>query len=118
VSKIYPRKDERTQTFKIEAIFSQPPDVLYPGLAGEGNIVVGKKENAMTIPREYLADEDQVLTKDGKKGWQLIHPATGEIEKFKVQDELKEKVYDGSDYGLELKQALIETLMKSEEVIE
>lgn len=59
-----------------------------------------------------------LMTKDGKKGWQLIHPATGEIEKFKVQDELKEKVYDGSDYGLELKQALIETLMKSDEVIE
>ncbi len=71
VRKIYPRKDERTQTFKIEAVFSQPPEVLYPGLAGEGNIVVGKKENAMTIPREYLVAENQVMTKDGLVSVQL-----------------------------------------------
>ena len=71
VSKIYPRKDERTQTFKIEAMFTALPAVLYPGLAGEGNIVVGKKENAMTIPREYLLNDSQVLTKEGLVSVQL-----------------------------------------------
>jgi multidrug efflux pump subunit AcrA (membrane-fusion protein) len=71
VSKVYPRKDERTQTFKIEAEFKEPPAVLYPGLAGEGNIVVGKKENAMTIPREYLVDENQVRTEGGLVSLQL-----------------------------------------------
>ena len=59
-----------------------------------------------------------LFVKDGKKGWVLTNPATGEVETFKVQDELKTKVYDGSDYGLDLKQGLIDTLMKSEEVIE
>ncbi len=71
VNKIYPRKDERTQTFMIEAGFKHPPEVLYPGLAGEGNIVVGEKENAMSIPREYLVNESQVLTKDGLVSVQL-----------------------------------------------
>lgn len=66
VSKIYPRKDERTQTFKVEAIFKVPPDVLYPGLAGEGNIIVGQKENALTIPRSYLINDRMVLTEDGE----------------------------------------------------
>ena len=28
ISKIYPKKDERNQTFKVEAIFINPPDVL------------------------------------------------------------------------------------------
>lgn len=65
VSKIYPRKDERTQTFKVEALFREMPSVLYPGLAGEGNIVVGVKENALTIPRNYLTNERQVRTNDG-----------------------------------------------------
>lgn len=60
----------------------------------------------------------ELFVKDGKKGWQLIYPATGEIMKFKVQDELKQLVYDGSDFGPELKRVLIDTLMKSEEVIE
>ena len=65
VSKIYPRKDERTQTFMVEAVFVEAPAVLYPGLAGEGNIVVGKKENALTIPREYVIDRNKVRTEEG-----------------------------------------------------
>ncbi|XLS30678.1 efflux RND transporter periplasmic adaptor subunit [Flavobacteriaceae bacterium M23B6Z8] len=65
VSKIFPRKDERTQTFKIEAVFVDAPDVLYPGLAGEGNILVAQKPDALHIPKDYLIGEDSVLTKQG-----------------------------------------------------
>jgi HlyD family secretion protein len=65
VSKIYPQKDERSQTFKIEAIFSEPPAILYPGLAGEGNIVIAETDNALTIPREYLINGDKVETENG-----------------------------------------------------
>ena len=64
VSKIYPKKDETSQTFKIEAIFDSPPKVLYPGLAGDGNIVISKKEEALTIPREYLVEGNKVITED------------------------------------------------------
>ncbi|MEX0289011.1 MAG: efflux RND transporter periplasmic adaptor subunit [Flavobacteriaceae bacterium] len=65
VSKIYPRKDERSQTFKVEATFENAPGTLYPGLAGEGNIVIAKKENILTIPKEYLIEGNKVQTKDG-----------------------------------------------------
>jgi len=65
VSKIYPRKDERSQTFKVEAIFKNPPEVLYPGLAGEGNIIVAQKEDALTIPKEYLIENNKVRTEEG-----------------------------------------------------
>ena len=71
VSKIYPRKDERSQTFKVEALFNTPPEVLYPGLAGEGNIVVGTRENVLTIPREYLIDKNKVRTEEGLVELQL-----------------------------------------------
>ena len=71
VSKIYPRKDERSQTFKVEALFKDPPEVLYPGLAGEGNIIIGTKENALTIPREYLVDKNKVRTEEGSIELQL-----------------------------------------------
>lgn len=67
VSKIYPKKDERSQTFKVEAIFKNPPQKLYPGLAGEGNIIIAEKENTLTIPREYLINENQVKTEHGLK---------------------------------------------------
>jgi multidrug resistance efflux pump len=65
ISKIYPRKDERSQTFKIEAEFISPPKVLYPGLSGEGNIIVAEKENTLTIPKEYLLEGKKVMTLNG-----------------------------------------------------
>ncbi|MDB4402815.1 efflux RND transporter periplasmic adaptor subunit [Algibacter sp.] len=65
VSKIYPKKDERNQTFKIEAVFENPPHILYPGLSGEANIIIAKKENVLTIPKEYFIEGDKVKTDDG-----------------------------------------------------
>ena len=65
INKIYPLKDERSQTFKIEALFINPPEKLYPGLAGEGNIIITEKEDVITIPKDYLFDGNKVRTADG-----------------------------------------------------
>ena len=65
VDKILPRKDLRNQTFMIEAIFKTPPEVLYPGLSGEGNIVIAQKQEVLTIPRSYLMEGDSVRTDKG-----------------------------------------------------
>jgi len=65
VSKILPKKDERNQTFKVEALFDLAPQVLYPGLSGEANIIIAKKDSVLTIPKEYLIDGNKVKTKDG-----------------------------------------------------
>tara|TARA_R110002072_G_scaffold59514_3_gene151583 strand:- start:19872 stop:20957 length:1086 start_codon:yes stop_codon:yes gene_type:complete len=65
VKKIYPKKDERNQTFIVEASFDQPPKVLYPGLAGEANIVVAQKSESLVIPKGYLIDGNSVKTDEG-----------------------------------------------------
>lgn len=65
ISKIYPRKDERSQTFTVEAVFKNPPEKLYPGLAGEGNIIVAQKDEVLTIPKTYLINGNKVQTEDG-----------------------------------------------------
>lgn len=65
VTKILPKKDERNQTFTVEAIFDNPPKVLFPGLSGEGNIVIGKRKNVLTIPLDYLLEDDKVRTDGG-----------------------------------------------------
>lgn len=65
VSKIYPQKDERNQTFTIEALFNNPPKTLYPGLSGEANIIVSQKEEALTLPKSYVVDGTKVITDDG-----------------------------------------------------
>ncbi len=65
VHKIYPKKDERNQTFVVEALFDMPPDILYPGLSGEANILIEEKKDALTIPKQYLIDNNKVKTKEG-----------------------------------------------------
>jgi RND family efflux transporter MFP subunit len=66
ITRIYPTKDERTQTFKLEARFTLPPPVLYAGLAGEANIVLAKKDMALSIPVEYLMEGSKVMTENGE----------------------------------------------------
>ncbi|PRX57247.1 efflux RND transporter periplasmic adaptor subunit [Flagellimonas meridianipacifica] len=66
LSKIYPKKDERSQTFKVEATFLVPPKKLYPGLSGEANIVIAEKDETLTIMKEYLIDGSRVLTDEGE----------------------------------------------------
>lgn len=64
--KIYPKKEERNQTFKAEARFVTPPPKLYSGLAGEANIIIAVKDSALTIPKDYLLSDNEVLTEDGR----------------------------------------------------
>jgi hypothetical protein len=64
--KIYPRKDDRSQSFKVEALFNDPPDILYPGLSGEGNIVIADKREALVIPKSFLINGSKVLTDKGE----------------------------------------------------
>jgi len=66
ITKIYPFKNERTQTFKVEAMMDNPPEVLYAGLAGEANIVLEVKKDVLSIPIEYLMESDMVKTSDGE----------------------------------------------------
>ncbi|WP_271783934.1 efflux RND transporter periplasmic adaptor subunit [Aquimarina algiphila] len=65
VSKIYPKKDERNQTFMVEALFEKSPGVLYPGLSGEANIIIAHISKTLTIPKEYLVDGNKVKTEKG-----------------------------------------------------
>jgi len=65
VSRIYPKKDERNQTFKVEALFEERPKILYPGLSGEGNIHISTKKEALVIPKQYLTGKNTVRTDEG-----------------------------------------------------
>lgn len=63
--KFIPKKNERSQTFKIEAKFKDVPKQLYPGLSGEANILIHEKEKALVIPRICLLDGNKVETLNG-----------------------------------------------------
>lgn len=90
VSKIYPKKDERNQTFLVEALFEEEPKVLYPGLSGEGNIIIAQKEKALVIPRTYLIGKDSVKTEDG-----LVKVKTGleSLDSVEIQNGITSQTY-------------------------
>ncbi len=65
ITKIYPQKNVRTQTFKVEGVFTEPPTMLYSGMSGEANIIIHQKQNTLTIPIEYFAN-GKVMTENGE----------------------------------------------------
>ena len=67
VSNIYPKKDNLSQTFRVESKFIKQPSKLYYGLTGEANIMVSKRQNTLVIPAEYLLPNNKVLTSEGEK---------------------------------------------------
>ena len=67
VLKIYPIMDVRSRTFKIEANFLNPPQKLYPNLTAEANIIIQTRNKVITIPRNYLIDNEYVLVNKVEK---------------------------------------------------
>jgi HlyD family secretion protein len=67
ISRILPHKDERSQTFTVEAVFTTSPERLYDGLSGEANIVISRRENTMTLPSEFIGPDNKVITADGER---------------------------------------------------
>ena len=67
VTRIIPFMNDRTRSFTIEATFNSKPPVLYPNLTVEANILIQSKENAITIPLDYLIDDSLVRLSEDKK---------------------------------------------------
>ena len=63
---IHPFMNERSKSFTVEALFDRSPEVLYPNLTVEANILLSKKENVITIPRSYLINEKFVKLAGGE----------------------------------------------------
>lgn len=67
VTKINPLMNERSRSFEIEAGFTKQPSTLYPNLTLEANIILQSKENALTIPRKYLINDEYVMISKKEK---------------------------------------------------
>lgn len=79
ISSIDPMMNERTRTFKTEATFVKKPSMLYPNLTVEANIVISTKQNALTIPRNYLVNDSMVMMEDGD-----LHKVTTGLVDYKL----------------------------------
>ena len=66
VRQIEPLMSEQSRSFTINADFVKRPEVLFPNLSLEANIVIKAKDNALTIPRKYLIGDSTVLLSNGE----------------------------------------------------
>ncbi len=66
VDRINPIMNERSKLFTVEASFSQPPALLFPNLTAEANIFLSFKQEALTIPVNFLLNDTSVVLESGK----------------------------------------------------
>lgn len=85
ITKINPILNERTKTATVEAVFVNPPPALYPNLSLEANIILQVKENVLTLPRQYILNDQYVINKAGD----TLTIKTG------VKDYLKAEILEG-----------------------
>jgi multidrug efflux pump subunit AcrA (membrane-fusion protein) len=88
VHKINPYMNERSKTFTVEARFTIEPEVLYPNLSLEANIILNEKKNVLIIPRNYLIDNQYVLKASGEKV--KVKVGLMDFEKVEILSGLKE----------------------------
>jgi len=67
VSKIYPSFDASSQSFIVEATFTEHPAVLKDGTQLQANFIIQEKKNVLVIPATYLSDGDSVTILEGHK---------------------------------------------------
>ncbi|MDI1354273.1 MAG: efflux RND transporter periplasmic adaptor subunit [bacterium] len=85
ITRINPMMNERSKTFLVEAEFTDRPEVIYPNITFEANIVLTSKEKALLIPRNFMINDSMVLkgkdnmvkVKTGLKDYKMIEITEG-----------------------------------------
>jgi HlyD family secretion protein len=80
VTRIHRKMNIQDQSFRVDAEFTGEKPTAYYGLTVEANIVIVRKENVLTIPKNMLAAPDSIWIK-GPEGTQKIKIKKG-IEDF------------------------------------
>ncbi len=65
VTQVYPIMDTKSKSFTVEAEFLENPPRLYPNLTLEANIITETKEKTLVIPRNFLINDERVITENG-----------------------------------------------------
>lgn len=93
IERINPLMNERSRTFEVEARFTKGPEQLFPNLTLEANIILQSKEQALTIPRRFIIDEEYVYISSTEK--KKIKIGLSDFQKAEVLEGLSptDKIY-------------------------
>lgn len=75
ISRLYPYFDDKTQSYKAEAIFDTTSSFIAGSLL-QANVIVQQKENVMLIPRSCLSPDGKVIVQS-TKGQDTLSIRTG-----------------------------------------
>ena len=69
VTKIYPNMNQSTQSFRVDADFTEDANLSFIHTSVEANIILAKKDNALVLSRQTLKNKNEVAIKTlaGKK---------------------------------------------------
>ncbi len=67
VEEIDPLMNEKTRAFTVKANFTKQPQLLFPNLTVEANIILQTKAKVLTIPRNYLIEDTYILNEKNEK---------------------------------------------------
>ncbi|MBI3134365.1 MAG: efflux RND transporter periplasmic adaptor subunit [Bacteroidetes bacterium] len=65
ITGIDPMMNQGTKTFTVKASFVKQPEILFPNMNFEANIIIQTKEKALLIPRNYLVNDSLVIQSNG-----------------------------------------------------
>ena len=89
VEKIEPLMNEESRSFTVKANFITKPELLYPNLSVEANIIIRTNEKALTIPRSYLINDSLVLMDRDEKRKVMI--GIKDYQKVEIKSGLTER---------------------------
>ena len=88
ISKIDPIMNAQTKSFTVEALFTNPPTTLYPNLTLEANIIIQIKEQVLTLPRNYVTDDNFVTLSNKEK--RKVNIGLRDYQKVEIIDGITE----------------------------
>lgn len=90
LSAILPSPDPNSQRYTVTLRQDDPPDNLRIGLTGEMNIILGRKENALTIPARALLVDQVLIVVDGVVEQRTVKTGFKSLELVEITDGLQD----------------------------
>lgn len=87
---VLPSPDPNSQRYTVTLNQDDPPDNVRIGLTGEMNIILGKKENALTIPARALLVDQVLIVVDGTVEQRTVKTGFKSLELVEVTDGLED----------------------------
>lgn len=87
---VLPSPDPNSQRYTVTLNQDNPPDNLRIGLTGEMNIILGRKENALTIPVRALLVDQVLIVVDGTVEQRTVKTGFKSLELVEITDGLED----------------------------